>query len=273
MAQGNNYMAKLMSNRVNYNAPKLECEKRRITHMKAIKINKKTAKKISYGEKRNLKNVYYIVFHYTGNKGDTAKNNANYFATSNTRAAGAHFFMDKQGEIWRSIPMNRVAYAVGGNQKTGKKGEAEYYGKCTNKNSVSIELCDCINDVNWTQMVMARKLAKYIQKKCPNAKTIIRHWDVNGKDCPMPMTGADNAKWRHLHNYITRGYQYKAKVIKDAAVRSSAKVAPGNKLGTKITGGMVCITKISDNGKWGRLKNKTSDGKYRWISLKKVAEV
>ncbi len=241
--------------------------------MGSIKINKKVAKKISYGGKRSLKNVCYIVLHYTGNKGDTAKNNAVYFATSNTRSAGAHFFTDRQGEIWRSIPMNRVAYAVGGNQKTGKKGEAEYYGKCTNENSVSIELCDCINGANWTQMVAARKLVQYIQKKCPNAKTIIRHWDVNGKNCPAPMTGANNEKWRHFHNYITRGYQYKAKVVKDAAIRSSAKISSENKLGTKKAGSVVYITKISDDGKWGRLKNKTSDGKYRWISLGKVEEI
>lgn len=241
--------------------------------MGTIKINKKLAKSISYGSKRDRKNVYYIVVHYTGNKGDTAKNNANYFATSNTRAAGAHFFVDKQGEIWRSIPIKRVAYAVGGNQKTGAKGEAGYYGKCTNENSVSIELCDCINDVNWTQIVAVRKLVQYIQKKCPNAKAIIRHWDVNGKDCPAPMTGANNAKWKHLHNYITRGYQYKAKVVKDSAVRSSAKVSPDNKLGTKKPGNVVYITKISDDGKWGRLKKRTADGRYRWISLKKVKEM
>ncbi|MCM1245971.1 MAG: N-acetylmuramoyl-L-alanine amidase, partial [Roseburia sp.] len=71
--------------------------------MADIKINKKLAKSISYGAVRNRKNVYYIVIHYTGNKKDTAKNNAVYFATSNTRPAGAHFFVDKQGEIWKSV--------------------------------------------------------------------------------------------------------------------------------------------------------------------------
>lgn len=241
--------------------------------MGAIKINEKTAKSISYGAKRDRKKVYYIVIHYTGNKGDTAKNNAIYFATTNTRAAGAHFFVDKQGEIWRSIPMNRTAYAVGGDQRTGAKGEAKYYGKCTNANSVSIELCDRLDSVNWKQMVAVKKLIQHIHKKCPNAKTIIRHWDVNGKKCPGPMAGADNAKWRHFHNYITKGYQYKAKVVKDAAVYSSANVLSDNKLGTKKTGDMVYIIKISDDGKWGRLKNKTTDGRYRWLSLGKVTEV
>ena len=36
----------------------------------------------------------YIVIHYTGNKTDTAKANANYFRTEN-RGASAHYFVDK----------------------------------------------------------------------------------------------------------------------------------------------------------------------------------
>ena len=241
--------------------------------MGSIKINEKMAKSISYGAKRDRKKVYYIVMHYTGNKGDTAKNNAIYFATSNTRAAGAHFFVDKQGEIWKSIPINRTAYAVGGNQRTGARGEGKYYGKCTNANSVSIELCDCLDGVSWKQMVSVKKLIQYIRKKCPNAKTIIRHWDVNGKACPAPMTGANNTKWRRLLSYIINGYQFKAKITKIAAVRSSAKVSPDNKLGSKNPGDVVHITKISSNGKWGRLKKKTADGGYRWISLKKCKDL
>ena len=239
--------------------------------MADIKINKKQAKSISYGAKRNRERVFYIIIHYTGNKGDTAKNNANYFATSNMRSAGAHFFVDKKGEIWRSIPMNRIAYAVGGDQRTGAKGEAAYYGKCTNANSVSIELCDCCTDTNWTQMVAVRKLVQYIQKKCPNAKTIIRHWDVNGKSCPAPMIGTNNSKWHHLHNYITKGYQYKAK-IKDDAVIYSKPDAFSLKQGIKQAGSVVYITKISANGKWGRLKKKSADGRYRWILLRKIQE-
>ena len=45
------------------------------------------------------------VIHFTGNKGDTAKNNADFYATGNTREAGAHFFVDKKSEIWESVPM------------------------------------------------------------------------------------------------------------------------------------------------------------------------
>lgn len=235
-----------------------------------IKIHKRIAKKISYGGKRDLKSVEYIVIHYTGNKGDTAKNNADYFATGNTRKAGAHFFVDKKGEVWKSVNMNRTAWAVG-NVYSLTKGAGAYYNKCTNSNSVSIELCDCCIDTNWKQKLATRQLVKYIQKKCSNAKIIIRHWDVNGKSCPLPMVGTDNEKWVLFYRFITEGYKFKARVTKKAVLRSSAKAGINNKAGTAAKGQIVDITKIKGN--WGRLKEKSEDGKRQWISLSKIEEI
>lgn len=176
------------------------CERR--YHMKKIKIKTKRAKSISYGSKRSRKDIKYIVIHYTGNSGDTASGNANYFADSNTRQAGAHFFVDKKGEVYKSINMNLTAWAVGGDQRSGKKGEATYYGKCTNSNSVSIELCDCNNNTNDIQKEATRQLIQYIRKYCPNAKTIIRHFDVNGKICPRPFVDS-SLKWTKFKEYIS----------------------------------------------------------------------
>ena len=79
-----------------------------------FKIKKIPAKKISYGAKRNLESILYIPIHYTGNSGDTAKGNGLYFKNGNQRAAGAHFFVDRQGNIVKSVNMNRTAWAVGG---------------------------------------------------------------------------------------------------------------------------------------------------------------
>lgn len=161
-----------------------------------MKIHRKIAKHVSYGEKRSRKSVKYIVIHYTGNNGDTAKGNANYFAYANTRAAGAHFFVGQKGSVYKSVPMNRVAWSVGGRYDTDG-GAGFYYLKCTNANSVSIELCDNMTkDPSNAQVKAVKELIKYIQKWCPNAKTIIRHWDVNGKDCPIRMIGTGNDKWR-----------------------------------------------------------------------------
>lgn len=230
-----------------------------------MKMIKKNAKSISYGGKRSLNNIKYIVIHYTGNKGDTALNNLDYFANGNTRQAGAHFFVDKAGKIGKSIAMSRTAWAVGGDHRSGRKGEAAYFGKCTNANSVSIELCDMCVKTNWEQMLATRKLVKYIQSKCPNAKTVIRHWDVNGKECPAPFVGTSNEKWIEFKRFITAGYKFKARVAKNATLRSSAKISATNKKGTVKKGSVVNIVKMQNN--FGL----TNDG--YWVTLNKLKEI
>ena len=156
----------------------------------------------SYGSKRSLSSIKYIVIHYTGVSGDTALGEANYFKSGNTRSAGAHFFVSQDGEVVKSIAMNLTAWSVGGVYST-TGGAGSYYGKCTNSNSVSIELCDNLSkDPSGEQKEAVRKLVKKIRKKCPNAATIIRHWDVNGKCCPARMAGSDNDKWAKFKSYI-----------------------------------------------------------------------
>lgn len=166
-----------------------------------MKYTKIPAKPISYGAKRNKSSIYYIVIHYTENVGDTARGNGLYFKNGNTRSAGAHWFVDKAGNIVRSIPMNRTAWSVGG-FFTKEHDAAMYYRRCANANSVSIELCDLTGDPSKKQVEAVKVLVKYIQKYCPNAKTIIRHWDVNGKNCPAPMAGKKNARWKSFLSAI-----------------------------------------------------------------------
>lgn len=167
-----------------------------------MKMYKRMAKAISYAaKKRSRKAVKYIVIHYTGNANDTAKNNVDFFAIRNERQAGAHFFVDSNGNIGRSVPMNRTAWSVGGFFNKAN-GAGSYYKKCTNENSVSIELCNCTKNYTDKQAKATKKLVKYIRKYCPNAKTVIRHWDVNGKSCPGCMTGKDNKKWNSFKKEI-----------------------------------------------------------------------
>ena len=44
------------------------------------------------------------------------------------------------------------------------------------------------------QTKATKQVVKFIRKWCPNAKTIIRHWDVNGKSCPALMIDTNNKK-------------------------------------------------------------------------------
>lgn len=168
-----------------------------------MKINKMFARKISYdtSKERSKKDIKYIVIHYTGNKNDTAYNNAKYFATSNKREAGAHYFIDSKGIIYQSIKAKNIAWAVGGLYSLNDGG-GKYYGKCTNNNSISIELCNCLDTPTKKQVTALKQLIKHIRKYCPNANNIIRHWDVNGKECPKSMIGKDNEIWKELLDKI-----------------------------------------------------------------------
>ena len=155
------------------------------------------AKSVSYGGKRALKDVLAIVIHYTGGTSDTAENEGYYFAKTNTRAAGAHFFVDREGNIVKSINMNRIAWSVGGAKYSDKTGGGKFYGVYTNANTVSIELCAiATQDASDKQIAATNALIKYIQKKCPNAKAVIRHFDVTGKHCPARYI--DERKWTRL---------------------------------------------------------------------------
>ena len=60
---------------------------------------------------RNGNSIKYITLHYTGNKGDTAKNNVDYFYGGD-RSASAHYFVD-DNSIWQSVEDYNSAWAVG----------------------------------------------------------------------------------------------------------------------------------------------------------------
>lgn len=153
-------------------------------------------------KKRKHKDVEYIVLHYTGNVGDTAANNGKYFKTSNTRLAGAHFFVGQDGEIVRSVPMRFTAWSVGATHADQSRGGGSLFGKCTNYNSVSIEMCDQVNrDASEAQKAAVKWLIKYIRKRCPNVSTVCRHFDVTGKLCPARYI--EESKWADLKKEVS----------------------------------------------------------------------
>lgn len=158
------------------------------------------AKKNSYGGTRSLTSIEYIVLHYTGNNGDTAKNNVIFFASGNTRSAGAHFFVGQDGDTQQSIPLKYIAWSVG----DWRNGHGSYYSKCNNTNSVSIEMCDQLNkDASDAQIAAVKELIAYIKTQCPNIVGIIRHYDVTTKSCPARYL--NSSKWEKLKAAVTGG--------------------------------------------------------------------
>ena len=50
---------------------------------------------------RGKEDICYLVIHFTANDGDTAKNNADYFARAEI-STSAHYFVD-ENEVWQSV--------------------------------------------------------------------------------------------------------------------------------------------------------------------------
>ncbi len=169
----------------------------------AYKLKKNLANKKNYGGSRKISAIKYIVIHYTANDGDTDEGNGKYFH-SNIVKASAHYFVDSDS-VTQSVPDDYVAWSVGGSKYSNCKstGGGKFYGKCTNSNSISIELCD--DKKNGTvypsaaTITNAIELTKDLMKKYGiPAENVIRHFDVTGKLCPAYWCGTDvkNKKWK-----------------------------------------------------------------------------
>jgi N-acetylmuramoyl-L-alanine amidase CwlA len=208
----------------------------------AYVLKKDLANRNNYGSSRNIKDIKYIVIHYTGNDGDTDEGNGNYF--NGTRGVSAHYFVDSDS-VTISVPDNYIAWSVGGNKypSCSTTGGGKYYGKCTNANSISIELCDDVrNGVVYPSaktIENAIALTKSLMKKYNiPASNVIRHFCVTGKLCPAYWCGTDakDAKWKtEFHNKLTaKQTTTKPSSTSKTSVTSSKNViAAGTKLNLK----------------------------------------
>jgi N-acetylmuramoyl-L-alanine amidase CwlA len=129
----------------------------------AYVMKKHLANARNYGGKRNLKDIKYIVIHYTSNDGDTDENNGKYFA-GNIVKASAHYFVDDDS-ITQSVPDDYVAWSVGGAKyaSCATTGGGKFHGICTNSNSLSIEICDDVKNVLCIHLQLQLKMLLHLQ--------------------------------------------------------------------------------------------------------------
>lgn len=161
-------------------------------------IKEQLANSENYGGSRNASQIRYLVYHYTGNDGDRAANNAKYFQ-NNIVKASAHYFVDDT-TVWRSVPDLKVAWSVGGSKyaNADKTGGGTMYGIITNTNSISIEMCDTIRNgvyqASESTLVNAAELGRELMEKYGiPIENVYRHFDVTGKHCPSYLVNAQ--KW------------------------------------------------------------------------------
>ena len=134
-----------------------------------------------------LPEVKNIFVHYTANPGTSAAQNRNYFEQqkdSHENSVSAHFIIGCEGEIIQCVPLNEIAYAVSGR----------------NYDSVSIECCHKTEDGSFTRETydsLIGLLAWLTDVYDLDSEDILRHYDSNGKLCPLYYTEHPEA-WEQL---------------------------------------------------------------------------
>lgn len=227
------------------------------------------AKRRNYGSKRSTSIIKYLVYHYTGNDGDTDEANAKYFHNKVVKAS-AHRFVDDDS-VTISVPDNYTAYHCGGGLQ-GKNGH-KFFKICTNTNSIGIEMCDTKRNGKYEVTPKTRSnaiaLGKELVKKYGIKKeNVIRHYDVTGKNCPAYFV-KDEEAWKKFRDEI---FEIEKKEFKTYYIKVNTKslnVREG--AGTKYK----VIKTIKKDEKWLIRDEKNGWGKIRigWIKLSYTKKV
>ena len=143
-----------------------------------------------------LSSVNGIVIHYVGNPGTTAQQNRDYFdglkrqSGSNTTSVSSHFVIGLDGEIIQCIPVDEKAFASNNR----------------NSDTISIECCHPEADGVFTEETY-ESLVKLTAWLCTElkleAKDVIRHYDVTGKECPRAFVEDEDA-WKQFRKDLKK---------------------------------------------------------------------
>jgi len=122
-----------------------------------------------------LEKVKGIVVHYTANPGTTAAQNRSYFEglkDMQKTKASSHFVVGMDGEIIQCIPSSEISYA----------------SNDRNVDTLSIECCHKDETGQFTQETydsLVELTAWLCGKFNLPVDSVIRHYDVTGKECPI----------------------------------------------------------------------------------------
>lgn len=157
--------------------------------------------------------IKYIAIHYTAgstSRRGAAENTRHVFLN---RRASADFVVD-DAEIVQINPDLRNYYCWSvGDKKNPNTGGGQLYGKATNRNTISIEICSNLskgasaaipNHKGWyytpSALANAKIIVEYLMKRFGVPKeNVVRHYDISGKMCPAIMG------WNNARIYSTDG--------------------------------------------------------------------
>ena len=152
-----------------------------------------------------------------GNANTTAINNRNYFESLKTKKiyASSHYIIGLDGEIIQCVPENEVAY----------------HANQANSYSIGIECCHPdwngkFNDKTYQSLI---ELCVDICKryKLDPQKTLIRHYDVTKKQCPLYYVQHQDA-WEMLKYDVSVALEGKDQELEEAVkkiVQSGVKLS------------------------------------------------
>lgn len=180
-----------------------------------MKITYKGCNPSNYRKGREFP-INWICLHFTANNGDTAKNNADYFANNANLRASAHYFVDPN-EIYQSVKDSDTAWHC------GRERGGSYYNDCRNANSIGIEMCSVIRNgvyvIPEETMKRAAKLTRELMAKyhVPISR-VCRHYDVTHKECPEPWV-RNPKQWESFKKMLTE------KEVEDMTEQQTRKIA------------------------------------------------
>lgn len=142
--------------------------------------------------------INYIAIHYTAGGSSKPGSAMNVKHVFEQRKASADFSVDDNTMVQFNPDLkNYYTWSVGDKKYPNSKG-ASLYGKATNRNTISIEMCSNLkkgyagkyaNHDGWylTQETINQciKLTKILMKKFNiPIERVVRHYDISGKLCP-----------------------------------------------------------------------------------------
>ena len=141
-------------------------------------------------KKRSIKQIKFIIFHYTGMKKESEAISR---LTDIQSEVSSHYLIKNNGEIITMVPESYIAWHA------GKSSWGSY--KSLNKNSIGIEITNPGHDFNYKkftkkQIISLLELSKFLIKKYKiNLKNILGHSDVAPERKKDP---GENFPWRYL---------------------------------------------------------------------------
>lgn len=189
----------------------------------------------------------YVVIHYTGTDNSTAANNVKYYNDAE-RDASADVFVGYKGELcaYNNDISGRFSWHCGGPLESSYH---PYYGRCTNDNSIGIEMCThkigsdvwSFDDATVNGAVLLTRY--FMQKYSIPIGNVIRHWDVTGKHCPRvdgwgPRKG--DVQWKAFKMRCAAGDLKMPKTAKYGSSGTRVKI-------------LQAILNIKEDGQYGKI--------------------